>query len=367
MSHEVEYNEKTGEYNAIYARDPAWWRGGHVVPGDTPALYSIEEAIEVINAGFLVEKVPNYIFYQAEEDWYAKERTAESYSVVRTDKGTVLGTVGNQWQPLQNADAFRPIQPALDQRIAQIESGGVLREGRQVWMLVRFDTDEIIRQVAGHDSYEIAKTEAAVCGLFDEVLPYGLFQNDHSGNGKAVVKKTAIRVVCANTLDWSLQKEEGYDVAVEHSTNVAENYEAASAMLFRHVVLQFSQLANYRELFKETILPTEDYRRLVLDTAVPVKHLEAKIQRRDGTGHTEAALDKAGEKRDRIRFLWDNGAGHVGDHSAWEAWNGLLQWTDHEAENFRHSTLEFLGGSRGSLSLDCWTTRLKTDRGMKHW
>lgn len=42
------------------------------------------------------------------------------FSVVRLDKQTVIGTVGPQWEPLQNADAFGVLRPLLELSLIHI-------------------------------------------------------------------------------------------------------------------------------------------------------------------------------------------------------------------------------------------------------
>ena len=41
-------------------------------------------------------------------------------------------------------------------------------------------------------------------------------------------------------------------------------------------------------------------------------------------------LVKAAARRSRISDLWMSGDGHAGDRSVWEAYNGFVQWADHE-------------------------------------
>jgi hypothetical protein len=44
-------------------------------------------------------------------------------------------------------------------------------------------------------------------------------------------------------------------------------------------------------------------------------------------------LEKQEARRDKISALWITGKGHVGDRSAWEAYNALTQATDHSEED----------------------------------
>ena len=163
------------------------------------------------------------------------------------------------------------------------------------------------------------------------ILPYGLATNDHTGKEMARLKETGVRVVCWNTISFSLNKSEGgIDISVPHTTSVEEKWKEATNQLFSNLVGRYVAMANYRKIFAETQLPAAKFTKLVLDVAYPIAHLENRIQRRESTGHTEAALKKAGEKRGRIADLWFRGKGQTGDHSAWEAYQGLIEHVDHD-------------------------------------
>jgi phage/plasmid-like protein (TIGR03299 family) len=351
MPAELDYTK--GFAAVMTVGETAWHREGTNVPRGHPAERDLDLALQISGLDFEVEKVPHaamiehkkYVPVSAGIDAVTTDVeyvvSEDAWSVLRTDIKKVVGTVGGQWHPLQNVKAFAPIRPALDEGIARIETAGSLRDGKHVWMMVAFDKEAIVERV-----YADEDTRAAVFKveeLLNEILPYGLFMNDHSGQGKAVVKKTGIRVVCANTLDWSLKSEDGFSIAVRHTQNVEESYRIASEMLFKHIAVEIAKLATYRETFRETILPERGFKRFVLDKAVPVAQLENRIMRREGNKRTETALAKAGEKRLEIRRLWEDGDGHVGDHSAWEAWNGLIQWLDHSDQaGFRGSRINAL-------------------------
>lgn len=344
---------ESGEAAVLLVGEPAWHREGTVVPRGHPAERDLALALELAGLDFEVEKRRHYIHI---EDTgpnglkaFQSKVSRKAWSVVRKDRMEVIGTVGDIWHPLQNRDAFACLEPALDAGLATIETAGSLEDGARVWMMAKVDADEVVRRVFDIEPGEVPDLEA----LFGEVLPFALFFNDHSGSSKARIKETGVRVVCRNTLDWSLGKDEGFAVEVEHTTNVEENYKLATDLLFKNLVERFRALATYRETFRQTYLPERAFQRFVLDVAVPVKQLEEKIRRRDGTAHTETALEKATARRLRIRKLWEEGDGHTGNHTAWEAWNGVIQWLDHgnpdhpEGPNFRGSRVNSL--NRGSL------------------
>lgn len=353
MAHELD-EKADGSAAMIYAEEGGtpWHRLGEVIPEEKRR--DLGWAMDAAGINFEVEKVPHFVWrpstsdhpdaVETEDGWMRPIESDDAYSVVRTDREKVVGTVGEWWHPLQNEDAFAPLEPVLDDGLALIETGGVLRGGSQIWMLVRFDTEGIVEsaydRIDDEDGFTRDEYERLVDALHKEVgggiRPYGLFLNDHTGSAKARVKETAIRVVCANTLDWSLAKDSGgVDIEVAHVANVEDKYRDATERLFGDLVARYVRLANFREILQQAHLPEEAFTKVVLDRAYPVKHLEQKIARREGNPSTEYALEQKSQKRKRIRVLWDEGDGMSGDHTSWDAYNAVVQYIDHDEESYQ--------------------------------
>ena len=337
MSHELDFLEN-GLAAFVGTKTP-WHKQGTVLPDGI----SYPEAIEFGGLGFEVSKTQNYIRIPSQ---YLTTYTpaTNSFSVVRSDRdgeGSVIGTVGRVWEPLQNRDAFGVLESMVDDGTIKIETAGCLRGGGQVWMLVQFDKNKILAQAEGWLAAhaDVNRDEALVTlhELVKEVAPFALVTNDHSGGAMARIFETWVRVVCANTMEAAEQSQKGLSLAVSHTSNVTSNYRDGAAKIFVSMARRYAQFAGTRDMLKRTILPsdigysTSPFREHVLDVAVPVHQLEEKIRRREGTGHTVAALDRAHDKRGEITRLWTQGIGHTGDHSAWEAWQGVVQYVDHEA------------------------------------
>lgn len=315
----------------LLARQSAWHNEGTVIEDDHPALRDLDLAMEIAGVDFEVAKYPHYVKLP---DGSFREAPG-SNATVRLDRDEVIGSVGDTYTPLQNRDAFGVIRPVLEEGLAEIETMGSLRDGSQVWGLFRIDTQAIVDRAA-EESKDAASAVDETFHGDDPALPYALFTNDHSGRMKARVQETLIRVVCANTYDAAAQGfNEGVKVEIRHVGNVVENYRSAAAILLGSLTKRYVASAWAERQLRRIILEPRAFDRLVLDTAVPVAHLEKKIQRREGTAFTETALEKAGAKRSRIRDLWIDGRGHVGDGNAWEAFQAVVEWADHEETGAR--------------------------------
>jgi phage/plasmid-like protein (TIGR03299 family) len=236
-------------------------------------------------------------------------------AVVRMDRKTVLGVVGPSYTVLQNRDAFRVLEPLIDNGMASLETGGVLREGRDVWMMTKWNiTSPLVRDILG-----------------TEVQPYALIANNHTGDRKVVLKETPVRVVCANTLGFAL-RDLSKAITVPHRANVKERVVDAAMALFSNVVTRYEAIAQQYAALKATVLTEQMFAALVLDVLAPLPDASKINERKDNIAKAafERATVRAEERRDRLTYLWANGDGHTGDASAWEAYNAATQSLDHD-------------------------------------
>jgi phage/plasmid-like protein (TIGR03299 family) len=248
---------------------------------------------------------------------------------MRKDRGTILGhmddvlaIVGDKYEPLQNRDAFGVLEPLLDKGVAHLETGGSLRGGKDVWMLVRFDIDDPVVQEV----------------FADEVVPFGLITNNHSGEARALIMQTPIRVVCANTLGMAMSNitNRGDAIKISHRGDARVRLIEAAEELFGGIVERYHTIAETYKTLKQTIITVEQFTSAVLDVAAPLpgKAFTLDAQHLTGRGY-QAAYEAAEDRRGRIFDMWTAGAGHKGDESMWEAYNAAVEVIDHDADRFR--------------------------------
>jgi phage/plasmid-like protein (TIGR03299 family) len=148
-------------------------------------------------------------------DWVVELRPAQGarkinrrgefsrYEVVRKPRPkareaeVLLGVVSRRYRPLQNVEAFEFFDPIVGQKKAYFETAGALGEGERIWVMARMP-----------DAMEIVPG--------DECFKYLLLSNTHTGDGSVIVKFTAVRVVCQNTLMFALE-DGGKAYRVRHS------------------------------------------------------------------------------------------------------------------------------------------------------
>lgn len=100
--------------------------------------------------------------------------------VVRMDTLAPLGVVGERYTPIQNADAFAPLQFLKDEGfIEQFEQAGVTGNGQRAFIIARLGKD---------------------ISLTDEHHARVLFTTSHDGSGAYSVRAIAERLFCKNQI-----------------------------------------------------------------------------------------------------------------------------------------------------------------------
>jgi phage/plasmid-like protein (TIGR03299 family) len=159
----------------------------------------------------------------------------EHRAVYRDDTGAILGVVGPDYTPLQNAAAMGWFQPFLDAGVAQFETAGSLREGKRVFALARI-TDENGDGVTAEVSPG------------DRVAAFILLSHGHDGTLAVRAGFTPIRVVCANTLALAHGDGRSQLIRLKHTRNVEAALAAVretmdtGAQAFRATVEQYRAL-----------------------------------------------------------------------------------------------------------------------------
>lgn len=111
------------------------------------------------------------------------------YALTRDSDNSILSVVGSSYKPVQNEEAFDFFTKFVQAGKMKMETAGSLWGGRYVWGLARIGKD--FKLVGG-----------------DDVHSYLLLMSPHV-HGKAMqCLFTPIRVVCNNTLTYSLRKHD---------------------------------------------------------------------------------------------------------------------------------------------------------------
>ena len=185
MAHEIEMIN--GKAQMAYAGDLPWHGLGTRVPDDlTP-----EQMLEAAGLNWEVEKI------EAFAKVGGKNVSVDRSALVRKTDNKILGVVSNDWNPVQNSDAFEFFNDFIAEGDMEMHTAGSLRGGQIVWALAK------------------VKDGFSLFGG-DEVESYLHFTNFHQYGYSTDVRFTPIRVVCNNTLTLSLNTKVERMVKISH-------------------------------------------------------------------------------------------------------------------------------------------------------
>lgn len=193
MSHEVEIID--GVAQTAYAGEVPWHGLGTPVSNDlTPHQMMVKAGLD-----WEVKKVP--LVSEMTVDGVKHRLKSDKMSLVRVGKGKpkILTTVGKDWNPVQNAEAFDFFSEFVLAGEMEMNTAGSLKGGTQVWALAKVQ-----------ESFELFGG--------DKVDSYLLFSNPHQYGKSVDIRFTPIRVVCNNTLTLSLGKHSQVSYKSGHRT-----------------------------------------------------------------------------------------------------------------------------------------------------
>ena len=293
MAHEIE--------NMFYMNETPWHRlGTRVIE-----IPTADEAIVAAGLNWKVETKPLFM---------ADGTQVPNKAVVRDSDNSVLGVVGENYQPLQNKDAFNFFNPFVESGLATFETAGSLRQGKRVWILAKINKDPMT--IVSNDIVE----------------KYVLLAHGHDGLMSVRVGFTPIRVVCANTLAMSISDSGSALLRVKHTKNLQDNLDK---------VAQIMNLANQK--FEAT---AEQYRFLAsreinakdLEKYVKLVFVGPKYEQMEAEGLTPAR-----DVLPKVIQLFENGRGNsmLGVRgTAWAAYNAVNEYLGYERGADEQSRLD---------------------------
>lgn len=280
--------------------EPAWHKLGQVRQGWT----SIDQVLTDSGLNWKVETRP--LFWGAGPDAFGgldKVTVGQMFATVRVDPDgteTQLGTVGRVYTPFQNEEAFAFLQDIAEQDENSFSSAGMLSKGSLVFVTMELGADLIIDPE----------------GVADAVKRYLTFTNRHDGKGKIRAHVSPTRVVCANTLDWSIQGATSSWEAL-HTAGSRGKVEQARRDL--HLAnAYYEQFAEDATTLFQTGMSDNEFDEFIksfypLDEDAP-KGVQTRVE----------------DQRNGVRALWENAPTMVGIRGTrWGAAQAVTEFVDH--------------------------------------
>lgn len=245
-------------------------------------------------------------------------------AVVRETDKRVLGVVGNRWHPLQNKAAFEWFDPFLQNGDATLDTAGSLRGGRKVWVLAKLSKKP----------FKVKKG--------DEIEKYLLLSHGHDGITAIRCGFTPIRVVCANTLRWSIESKDSNLIRLKHTSNARQNLDLLREAI-NTIDQRFEASAElYRKLAGRAIHrgDLEKYVHMVFFPQV----IDLKVAE-------ERQLSAINEMNQTIKRLFESGRGSEQESAKgtfWGLYNAANEYLNYEAGKTQDTRLDNLWFGSGA-------------------
>ena len=249
------------------------------------AIHTAKEAIEAAGLNWRVEK----------RDLYHNDarKVEEAKAIVREDNGQVLGIVGNRYTPIQNADAFAPLDEFVDSGDVLYKSANTYKGGRVVSMDLSLTREALHTVRVGDDIETVIRVVTS-----------------HDGSEKFSARLLMNRLVCKNGM---VRPNTCYAFNVKH-TATAET-RIANGM----------ELINVARVFGKEM--AENARKMALTTMSSAANREY-VNRVLRIGKEDETHTKTDNKREAILALGVRGIGNNG-RSLWDTYNGVTEYADH--------------------------------------
>jgi phage/plasmid-like protein (TIGR03299 family) len=272
-----------------YAGQVPWHGLGKKVPADL----SPEQMLSAADLNWTVQKVPAFAKVNDENvnvGWSA---------LIRSSDNRILDVVSNDWNPVQNHEAFQFFNEYCEAGDMEMHTAGSLKDGQIVWALAKVK-----------ESFELFKG--------DQVDSYLLFTNPHKFGQCIDVRFTPIRVVCNNTLTLALKQKEERVIKKNHRTV----FDASTVK--EQLGIATDKLAKYKEMaeFLGSKRYTQDKLKEYFNQIFPVLvyNKEKGPQRKELSKSATRALE----------VVHTQPGSNFAEGSWWQAWNAVTYLTDHE-------------------------------------
>ncbi len=280
MAHNVE--------TMAYAGEVPWHGLGKQVPSDL----SPEQMLKAAELDWTVEKVPAFASIDG-------KKTSVGWSaLVRSSDHSILDVVSNEWNPIQNHEAFNFFEEYCRAGDMDMHTAGSLRDGQIVWALAKVK-----------ESFELFKG--------DQVDSYLLFTNPHRFGQCIDIRFTPIRVVCNNTLTLALDSSSDRMVKKNHrgvfnADEIKEKLGIATDKLAK-----YKEMAKFLGSKRYTNESVTDY----FNTIFP--SLSKKDPELDKVKLSKGA-------RQAMELLETQPGANFAKGSWWQAFNAVTYLTDHK-------------------------------------
>ena len=221
-------------------------------------------------------------------------------ALVRSSDNKVLTNVGEGWNPVQNEEAFNFFNEYVLAGDMEMHTAGSLKGGQMVWALAKVK-----------ESFDILGG--------DQVDSYLLFSNPHQYGKSIDVRFTPIRVVCNNTLSFSLDQKVANSVKMNHRS------EFNPELVKQQMGIAHEKFAQYREMAEFLATKRFSMESLIqyYNDVFPRTYVGKK------GNNVQKFEDLTSNAKKAFELLEVQPGAKFGEGSWWQALNSVTYLTDH--------------------------------------
>lgn len=297
MAHDLEM--VNGKASMAYVGEKPWHGLGTEVPADlTP-----EQMLDAAGLNWEVEKVPAY----ARVD--GKQVNIGWSALVRKMDNKILDTVSNDWEPVQNIEAFEFFNDFIAEGNMEMHTAGSLAGGQIVWALARIK-----------DGFDLFGG--------DEVESYLHFTNFHKYGFSTDVRFTPTRVVCRNTLTLSLNTKVERMVKISHRNKFCGDDAKLMLGIAAEKLAKYKDMAQFLGTKRYTGESVMEYFKRLWPVAENAKRTEITKNAREAMAILETqpgakfAQGSWWQPFNAVTYMTDHLIGRTTDNRMQSAWYG---------------------------------------------
>lgn len=254
---------------------------------------TVEQMIEAAGLGWGVIKTPMYY------DLDGINTNSGKFALLRDSDNKFLDTVSDTWEPCQNVDAFSIFEEFVDAGELEMHTAGSLKDGQIVWGLAKMK-------------------EKFVLFNDDVTEQYLLLVNPHRFGQGIHVRSTPIRVVCNNTLSFSL----GQHSEIKSSQNHRQSFNVEA--MKEAIGIAKQKFVTYKEAAE--FLSTKKFNNVVNLQEYFATVFPGYSAKKDDT--TTIKLSRAAERA--LEVVETQPGANFGKGTWWQAFNAVTYLADHE-------------------------------------
>jgi phage/plasmid-like protein (TIGR03299 family) len=303
MSHELEMVD--GKASMAYVGETPWHGIGKKVHHDLTPQQMMEEA----GLNWSVEKVP------LSGHFHGQLVETDKFALIRNRDCKLLTVVGDDWEPVQNSEAFEFFHEFIINSDMEMSTAGSLKGGTLVWALAR------------------VKESFTVFGK-DRIDSYLLFTNPHIYGRCVDVRFTPVRAVCWNTVTLALNTKSDVSVRLNHRKAFDPNMVKETLGIANNKLGKYKEMA---EFLGSKRMTDESFNNFVRELFPSSSKNEDKFSR-------PAKIVKD--------VLYTQPGTEFAEGTWWQGWNAVTRAVDHNFANNQDNRLAsawYGGGQKKKL------------------